>query len=95
MNSRAVAGVGDPSRAVVAEDDGAGRSARGSASHIVPAPTWEEPLCSDIRGAGVREDDGSLRWVGSDKTLDREPAISGWRRFQAWLLGLFPIENQL
>jgi len=42
-----------------------------------------------------QQEDGSLLWVGSDETLDREPSVSAWRRFQAWLLGLFPIENQL
>lgn len=43
----------------------------------------------------IRDDDGKLKWVGHDKTLDREPSVSGWRRFQAWLLGLFPMDNQL
>jgi putative cardiolipin synthase len=43
----------------------------------------------------IRHEDGSLRWVDSEQSLDREPSVSTWRRFQAWLLGLFPIENQL
>jgi len=43
----------------------------------------------------VRDDDGRLTWVGHDRTMSREPSISGWRRFQAWLLGLFPMDNQL
>jgi putative cardiolipin synthase len=43
----------------------------------------------------VQDDDGRLQWAGHDRTLNREPAASAWRRFQAWLLGLFPMDNQL
>jgi putative cardiolipin synthase len=43
----------------------------------------------------VRDEDGRLTWVGHDRTLSREPSVSGWRRFQAWLLGLVPMDNQL
>jgi len=43
----------------------------------------------------IKDDDGRVKWVGHDGTLDREPSASSWRRFQAWLLGLFPMENQL
>ncbi len=43
----------------------------------------------------VQDDKGHLQWTGHDKTLDREPSESNWRRFQAWLLGLFPMDSQL
>jgi putative cardiolipin synthase len=43
----------------------------------------------------ARDDRGRLYWTGHDRTLDREPSESTWRRFQAWLLGLFPMDNQL
>jgi len=43
----------------------------------------------------ARDHKGRLKWSGNERTLDREPAASTWRRFQAWLLGLFPMDNQL
>lgn len=39
--------------------------------------------------------DGKLRWSDGTVEHDDEPMASGWRRFQAWLAKVFPIESQL
>jgi putative cardiolipin synthase len=39
--------------------------------------------------------DGQLRWSDEHGDTDKEPDASGWRRFQAWLARVLPIESQL
>ncbi len=38
--------------------------------------------------------DGDLVWVSSAGTVTKQPARSGWQRFEAWFMGLVP-ESQL
>jgi len=41
----------------------------------------------------IRE--GRLQWSDALGVYDREPEASGWRRFQAWLTRVLPVESQL
>ncbi len=43
----------------------------------------------------IRDDQGRMRWVSGEETLDRQPARSAWARFQDLLFGLFSIEAQI
>ena len=39
--------------------------------------------------------DGKLSWTDDTGTSGTEPNASAWRRFQAWLAGILPVEKQL
>jgi putative cardiolipin synthase len=38
---------------------------------------------------------GKLHWTDGSSSYDSEPDASAWRRFQAWLARIFPVESQL
>jgi putative cardiolipin synthase len=38
---------------------------------------------------------GKLHWTDGSSSYDSEPDASAWRRFQAWLARVFPVESQL
>jgi putative cardiolipin synthase len=39
--------------------------------------------------------DGKLQWSDGTRTWDSTPEASGWRKFQAWLARVLPVESQL
>jgi putative cardiolipin synthase len=39
--------------------------------------------------------DGRLQWSDGSQTWDRTPEASGWRKFQAWLARVLPVDSQL
>jgi putative cardiolipin synthase len=41
------------------------------------------------------QDDGRVRWVGNDRTLDAQPAGSFMQRVEDWFFSHMPIENEL
>jgi putative cardiolipin synthase len=54
-----------------------------------------EQQVSGTRAWRVTLANGKLRWSDGTSEYDDEPMASGWRRFQAWLAKVFPIESQL
>ncbi len=42
-----------------------------------------------------RDEQGKLRWVGDDQTLEKIPAASSIQRLEDWFLGLLPVEGEL
>ena len=54
-----------------------------------------EQQVSGTRAWRVTLANGKLRWSDGTTEFDDEPMASGWRRFQAWLAKVFPIESQL
>ena len=51
---------------------------------MAPANSWRVRL----------DDNGKLIWESDEGTVTRQPAQSGWQRFQAWLFKILP-EGQL
>ena len=51
---------------------------------MAPANSWRVRL----------DDNGKLIWESAEGTVTRQPAQSGWQRFQAWLFKILP-EGQL
>lgn len=43
----------------------------------------------------VQRVDGKLQWSDGTQTFTRDPEASGFRRFQAWLMKLLPVQSQL
>jgi len=39
--------------------------------------------------------DGKLQWSDGTQTWDKTPEASGWKKFQAWLARVLPVESQL
>jgi len=39
--------------------------------------------------------DGKLQWSDGSQTWDQSPQASGWKKFQAWLARVLPVESQL
>ncbi len=52
-------------------------------------------MASGSRSWRVTLQDGQLGWSDELGDYDKEPDASGWRRFQAWLARVLPIESQL
>ncbi|MCU0976806.1 MAG: phospholipase D family protein [Steroidobacteraceae bacterium] len=50
---------------------------------------------SGERAWSVSLDAGHLRWTDEDGTYTRTPQASAWRKFQAWLARVLPIQSQL
>ena len=50
---------------------------------------------SGARAWAVTLEDGRLRWTDDAGTYTSTPQASAWRKFQAWLAGILPIESQL
>lgn len=73
----------------------------GETALIVYSPRLAERVAQDIGRAMqpenswqvIVDDIGALQWTGMDGIHDREPATGAWRRFQAVLFGLLPIEK--
>jgi putative cardiolipin synthase len=42
-----------------------------------------------------RNEAGKLEWVAGTERVSTDPGTNGWQRFNSWLLGLAPFENQL
>ncbi|MNF16997.1 hypothetical protein D3C80_2202800 [compost metagenome] len=43
----------------------------------------------------VERVDGKLQWSDGTQTFTRDPEASGFRRFQAWLMKVLPLQSQL
>jgi cardiolipin synthase C len=54
------------------------------AEQTAPARAWKLSLI-----------DRKLNWTDETGTSDSEPNASAWRRFQAWLAGILPVEKHL
>ncbi len=52
-------------------------------------------MASGARSWRVTIQEGRLRWSDEMGEYDDEPETSGWRRFQAWLARVLPVESQL
>jgi putative cardiolipin synthase len=50
---------------------------------------------SGARAWSVSREGGRLRWTDDQGTYTSTPRASGWRKFQAWLARVLPIESQL
>lgn len=50
---------------------------------------------SGARAWSVKLEDGKLRWTDDKGTYTGTPQASAWRKFQAWLAGVLPVESQL
>jgi cardiolipin synthase C len=50
---------------------------------------------SGKRAWKVTLDGGSIRWTDDQGTYSRTPQASAWRKFQAWLANVLPVESQL
>lgn len=52
-------------------------------------------MASGSRSWRVTLQEGRLQWSDEFGDYDAEPVASGWRRFQAWLTRVLPVESQL
>jgi cardiolipin synthase C len=50
---------------------------------------------SGARAWSVTLQEGKLRWTDDQGTDTSTPQASAWRKFQAWLAGILPVESQL
>lgn len=50
---------------------------------------------SGARAWAVTLEDGRLRWTADEGTYTSTPQASAWRKLQAWLAKVLPIESQL
>jgi putative cardiolipin synthase len=59
------------------------------------AEEFEEEMKPENAWQVLLDDKGRLYWKAGDTIIRKEPARNAWQRFQAWIFGLFDLDDQL